>query len=161
MAKRKKKTAKKRAVKKTTKRKTTKRKATKRKTTKRKATKKKATRKKAKKAAPTRSAKVSPAKKPRTKSEVFNVIAEQTGLVRKEVQSVFESFGTIIAADLGKRGPGVIQVPGLMKIVVKRMPAKRARKGINPFTKEPTTFKAKPARNVVKVRPLMALKQMV
>ena len=67
----------------------------------------------------------------------------------------------MLAADLGKRGPGTMQVPGLMKVVVKRMPAKRARRGINPFTGEDTTFKAKPARNVVKVRPLMALKNMV
>ena len=48
-----------------------------------------------------------------------------------------------------------------MKVVVKRMPAKKARRGINPFTKEEMMFKAKPARNVVKVRPLQALKKMV
>ena len=55
---------------------------------------------------------------------------------------------------------GVI-LPGLMKITVVRKPAPKARKGINPFTKEETMFKAKPARNVVKVRPLKALKDMV
>lgn len=105
--------------------------------------------------------KISPAAKPRTKSEVYRTIAEQTGLARKEVQSVFDTFGTMLAADLGRRGPGVMQVPGLMKVTVKRMPAKKARKGINPFTGEETIFKAKPARNVVKVRPLSALKKMV
>ena len=47
------------------------------------------------------------------------------------------------------------------KVTVKPLPARKARKGINPFTKEETVFKAKPARNVVKVRPLMALKNMV
>jgi hypothetical protein len=54
-----------------------------------------------------------------------------------------------------------VQVPGLMKVLVKRLPATKARKGINPFTKEETTFKAKPARNVVKVRPMTGLKKMV
>jgi nucleoid DNA-binding protein len=121
----------------------------------------KATKKKVTKAAPRRLKKIAPAAKARTKSEVYKVLAEHTGLARKEVQSVFDTFGMMLAADLGKRGPGVLQVPGLMKVVVKRMPATKARKGINPFTKEETVFKAKPARNVVKVRPLQALKKMV
>ncbi len=123
--------------------------------------KKKATKKKATKVAPRRSAKIAPAAKPRTKSEVYRVIAERTGLARKEVQSVFDELGMMLAADLGKRGPGSMQVPGLMKVVVKRMPAKKARRGINPFSQEEMMFKAKPARNVVKVRPLQALKMMV
>jgi nucleoid DNA-binding protein len=116
---------------------------------------------KATKAAAPKSVKISPAPKPRTKSDVYNAIAGQTGLARKEVQSVFDALGAVLSADLGKRGPGVMQVPGLMKVTVKRMPAKKARKGINPFTGEETMFKAKPARNVVKVRPMMALKKMV
>ncbi len=123
--------------------------------------KKKTTKKKATKAASRRPGKIAPARKPRTKSEVYRGIAEHTGLARKEVQSVFDWLGVMLATDLGKRGPGVMQVPGLMKVVVKRMPAKKARKGINPFTREEMMFKAKPARNVVKVRPLQALKKMV
>ena len=67
----------------------------------------------------------------------------------------------MIKKDLGKRGPGVFTVPSLMKIKVVRKPATKARKGINPFTGEETVFKAKPARNVVKVLPLKALKEMV
>ena len=63
--------------------------------------------------------------------------------------------------DLSKNGSGVFAVPGLMRITVKRKPATKERQGINPFTKEPMTFKAKPARNVVRVRPLRALKAMV
>ena len=55
----------------------------------------------------------------------------------------------------------MFNVPGLMKIKVVRKPATKARKGINPFTGEETMFKAKPARNVVKVTPLKALKDMV
>lgn len=119
------------------------------------------TKRKTTRAAAKRPARVSSASKPRTKSEIYNAIADQTGLARKEVSSVFDALGSLLAADLSKRGPGVMQVPGLMKVTVKRMPATRARKGINPFTKEPTIFKAKPARNVVKVRALSGLKKMV
>ena len=62
---------------------------------------------------------------------------------------------------VGKRGPGLFTVPGLCKIVVQHKPATKARKGTNPFTGEETVFKAKPARNVVKIRPLKGLKDMV
>mgnify|MGYP003948038867 CR=1 FL=1 len=62
---------------------------------------------------------------------------------------------------MGKKGPGIFNFPGLMKIVRIYKPATKARKGINPFTKEPTIFKAKPAKNIVKVRALKGLKDMV
>ena len=104
---------------------------------------------------------ISAASKPRSKGEFYTTIAEQTALSRKQVASVFDTMGQIIAADLGKSGPGVCNVAGLMKVTVVRKPATKARKGINPFTKEEVMFKAKPARNVVKVRPLKTLKSMV
>ena len=100
-------------------------------------------------------------KKPRTKSQVITDLAEATGLSRKEVVSVFESLSELIGKDLGKRGPGVFSMPSLMKIKVVRKPATKARKGVNPFTGEEMMFKAKPARNVVKVLALKALKEMV
>lgn len=99
-------------------------------------------------------------KKPTTKSEVFNFIAEKTNLKRKDVAAVFDSLSTLIERDL-KKGPGVFNVVGLMKIKLVHKPAVPARKGINPFTKEEVMFKAKPARNVVKVQPLKNLKDMV
>ncbi len=99
--------------------------------------------------------------KPRTKSQIYGDLAEAVDLKRKEVASVFEEFSALIKKDIGKRGPGVFTVPGLMKIKVVRKPATKSRKGINPFTGEETVFKAKPARNVVKVLPLKALKEMV
>ena len=74
---------------------------------------------------------------------------------------MLEDVGELIGKSLSKRGPGVFNVPGLMKVKVVRKPATKARKGINPFTKEETIFKAKPARNVVKIQPLKALKDMV
>ena len=101
------------------------------------------------------------AKKPPTKTEIFNSIAEQTDLTKKDVAAVFEALTNDIAKSLGKRGAGQFSIPGLCKIVVQRKPATKARKGINPFTGEEQMFKAKPARNVVKVRPLKNLKDMV
>jgi nucleoid DNA-binding protein len=98
--------------------------------------------------------------KPRSKSEVYSAIAETAGLARKQVAAVFDELANLIKKDLNK-GAGIFAVPGLMKIMVVRKPATKARKGINPFTKEEVMFKAKPARKVVKVRPLKNLKEMV
>ena len=90
----------------------------------------------------------------------MTVLSEKTGLSKKEVSGVFETLGDLIGFDL-KKGPGTFTVPGLMKVVVVRKPAVKARKGVNPFTGEEMMFKAKPARNVVKVRALKGLKDMV
>jgi|SRR5687768_10940611 nucleoid DNA-binding protein len=98
--------------------------------------------------------------KPASKSEIINRISESTELSRKQVSSVFDALAKQIGNAVGKKGPGVFNVPGLMKIKVINKPATKARKGINPFTKEEVMFKAKPARRVVKVRPLKALKDM-
>ena len=95
------------------------------------------------------------------KSEIISGITDVTGLTKKQVSSVFEAMSDQIKKSLGRKGPGAYVIPGLMKIMVVRKPAVKARKGINPFTKEETMFKAKPARNVVKVRPLKSLKDMV
>ncbi|HHO67750.1 MAG TPA: DNA-binding protein [Gammaproteobacteria bacterium] len=100
-------------------------------------------------------------KKPTTKAETFSYIADKTGLTKKDVGAVFEAMTMLIKRDLKRSGPGVYTVPGLMKIKVVRKPATKARKGVNPFTGEPMVFKAKPARNVVKVLALKGLKDMV
>lgn len=99
-------------------------------------------------------------KKPTTKTEMLSLIAEKTDLKRKDVSAVFDELSGMIKRDL-KSGPGVFNIYGLMKVKVVRKPATAARKGINPFTKEEVMFKAKPARNVVKVLPLKSLKDMV
>ena len=99
--------------------------------------------------------------KPRTKSQIYGTISEDTGLTRKEVAAVFECMSGLVKKDLGRRGPGTFTVPGLMKIEKKHKPRRPARKSINPFTGEEMMFKAKPAHNVVKVRALKALKEMV
>ena len=101
------------------------------------------------------------AAKAATKSEVLSNIATSTELSRKQVASVFEALSGQVAKNVGKKGPGVFVVPGLMKIIVVQKPAVAARKGINPFTKQEQMFKAKPARKVIKVRPLKAIKDFV
>ena len=98
--------------------------------------------------------------KPATKSEILSGIAEATELSRKQVASVFDALSGQIEAAVGKEGPGVFALPGLLKITVIQKPATPERKGINPFTKQEQIFKAKPARKVIKVRPLKALKDM-
>jgi nucleoid DNA-binding protein len=96
-----------------------------------------------------------------TKSVILNEIAVNTGLAKKQVSSVIDELAILIERHIKKRAPGQFTLPGLMKIEVKRRPATKARKGINPFTKEETIFKAKPAHNVVKIRPLKGMKDMI
>ena len=105
--------------------------------------------------------KASTEKKPPTKTEVFRHLSDKTGVPRKDVKAVFDELNNLIAKNVKRSGPQQFTVPSLCKIVVQRKPATKARKGINPFTGEETVFKAKPARNVVKVRPMKALKDMV
>ncbi|HOO16302.1 MAG: HU family DNA-binding protein [Phycisphaerae bacterium] len=98
--------------------------------------------------------------KPRSKSEIFNELAEKAGITRKQVAALFGGLSEMIKKDL-TRGPKTFAVPGLMRINVIVKPATKARKGINPFTGQEMMFKAKPARKVVKIRPLKGLKDMV
>jgi nucleoid DNA-binding protein len=95
-----------------------------------------------------------------TKSEILASISETTELSRKQVDSVFNALSDLIKKNVGKKGPGMFAIPGLMKIVIIEKPAVKAHKGINPFTKQEQMFAAKPARRVIKVRPLKALKDM-
>ena len=96
-----------------------------------------------------------------TKSQLIQAIVDQhpNELSRKDVAGVFELLTTIGHKELKKTGAFV--VPGFAKFVVVKKPATKARKGINPFTKEPTVFKARPARKIVKARPVKAVKDAV
>jgi nucleoid DNA-binding protein len=96
-----------------------------------------------------------------TKGEIYTKLATSTGLTKKQVSTVFDELTKMIGNELGKKGPGLFQMPGLLKLKVVRKPATKAKQGINPFTKEPMMYKAKPARNVVKALPLKSLKEMV
>ena len=94
-----------------------------------------------------------------TKSEVLTQISKDTALSRKQVSSVFDSLSGVIKKSL--RGNGLFTMPGLMKLKVVKKPATKQREGINPFTGEKMTFKAKPASKKVRVLPLKSLKAMV
>ena len=95
-----------------------------------------------------------------SKTQIVDQIASDTELSRKQVSAVLESLSDVIEAHVKKNAVGEFVLPGLLKINTVREPAVKARKGINPFTKEEVTFKAKPATTVVKVRPLKKLKDM-
>ncbi|RLS44015.1 MAG: DNA-binding protein [Planctomycetota bacterium] len=99
--------------------------------------------------------------KPLSKSEIVTSLAESTSLVKKDVVAVLDGIEALIASSLGKKGPGVFALPGLLKIQVQVKKATPAKEGINPRTGEKITIKAKPARKVVKVRALKKLKEFI
>jgi nucleoid DNA-binding protein len=99
--------------------------------------------------------------KPANRAEVFNALAEKSGVGKKEIAVFFAALGELIGKELGKKGPGQFVVPGLLKLKVVRKPATKAKQGRNPFTGEPITIKARPAKNVVRAVPMKALKEMV
>ncbi len=104
--------------------------------------------------------KLTTVKDPLTKTGILKAIMDMTCLSRKEVGGVLDSLGTLIELHVKSKGPGKFVLPGLLKINVVKKPARPARKGINPFTGEEVTFKAKPAHKVIKVKALRKLKEM-
>ena len=96
-----------------------------------------------------------------TKTEVYSALSEKSGLTKKEIGTVMDTLAEYIASQLSKKGPGIFQLPGLLKIKRHLKPKQAARQGINPKTKEPIQIAAKPARTVVKVLALKSLKEMV
>lgn len=124
----------------------------------------------AKPAAPKAAAKAAekaPAKKPAaaisekyTKTQILNELAETTSLTKKQVSAVVDGLTDIIERHIKKRGVGEFTLPGLMKIKTVKKPARKARKGTNPFTGAETVFKARPASTSVKILALKKLKDM-
>ena len=100
-------------------------------------------------------------KKRLTKAQVIGAISDKTGLAKKDVTSVFTVMQDLIKKELGSRGPGEFVVPDLLKLKVKKIPARPKRKGIDPFTKEERVFPAKPASKKVRATPLKKLKDLV
>ena len=96
-----------------------------------------------------------------SKSQLIQKIADQhsNGFSRKDIKAIIESLASVGYKELKKTG--AFFVPGFAKFVVIKKPATKARNGINPFTKEPTVFKAKPARKVIRARPVKAVKDAV
>ena len=96
-----------------------------------------------------------------TKTATYQKLADATGMNRKQVAEFFDAVATMIQQELGKKGPGVVTIPGLLKIKRVEKPATKARQGRNPQTGEPMTIKAKPKRTVVRALALKGLKEMV
>jgi len=93
-----------------------------------------------------------------SKSALIAHLAGTTGAAAKDVRAVLAALEGTISSAIGKKGARVFVLPGLLKITVTNVPAKPARKGLNPFTGQETTFKAKPATVRVKVRAMKKLK---
>merc|ERR1719190_116544 len=89
----------------------------------------------------------------------FNTIAEANDLKPKVVKTVITSYMEIAAAALKK--DGAFKLAGVLNMKLKKKPAKPARKGVNPFTKEPCVFKAKPASKTVRVLPMKKFKEAI
>jgi DNA-binding protein HU-beta len=94
-----------------------------------------------------------------SKSELIQKIADDLSLAKKDVKAVIESLADVGYKEMKKSGEFLL--PGFAKFIVIKKPATKERTGINPFTKEPTVFKAKPARKMLKVRPVKAAKDAV
>ena len=96
-----------------------------------------------------------------TKAQIMGELAEKTGLSKKDVANVFDSLRELVKKELGRRGPGEFVIPDLIKLKVKKVPARPARKGINPFTGQEQMFAAKPASKKVRATALKKLKDLV
>jgi DNA-binding protein HU-beta len=99
------------------------------------------------------------AKGPLSKSSLIQTLSDKSEIARKDVKGLLETIASIGYTELKKNG--LFVVPGLVRMVVQKKPATKARKGINPFTGEPAVFKAKPARKVIKARPVKAAKDAI
>ena len=94
-----------------------------------------------------------------SKSELIQKVADAVSLPKKDVKAVIDQLASVGYKELKKSGEFVL--PGFAKFIVVKKPATPERSGMNPFTKEPTVFKAKPARKILKVRPVKAAKDAV
>ena len=105
--------------------------------------------------------KMKPVKTKLSKSQMFEALAEDSGVTKSEVKKVWGSLERLIEASICERSYGQFTLPGLMKVTTVRRPAIKARRGINPFTKEEIWFKAKPATTGVRIRALKKMKGFV
>merc|ERR1711982_232138 len=94
-----------------------------------------------------------------TASAAYRAVAESTGVKPRDVKGALEAYVGVAADQIKKNGS--FKLCGALNLKLKKTPAKPARKGVNPFKKEPCVFKAKPASKTVKVRPLSKLKEMI
>merc|ERR1712070_645976 len=94
-----------------------------------------------------------------TATGVYQSVAETTGLKTTQVKGIVDAFMGVAVEQVKKSGS--FKVAGMLNMKLKNKPATKARKGINPFTKEPCVFKAKPASKTVRCLPMKKLKVML
>merc|ERR1719352_2001504 len=90
-----------------------------------------------------------------TASAAYSSVAETTGLKSKDVKGIIE-----VAAEQLKKN-GKFKLAGALNLKLKKKPARAAKKGVNPFTKEPCVFKAKPASKTVRALPMKKFKELI
>ncbi len=96
-----------------------------------------------------------------TKNQILTHLAESTNLSKKEVEGVLQSLEGMIKQEVGKKGPGVFTLPGLLRLKRAEKAAQPAKMGRNPRTGEPMQIAAKPKKTVVRARVLKALQESV
>jgi len=101
---------------------------------------------------------IKPIKEKFTKTQLNEYLELTSGVPKKDVRKVIMALEKVILGSVMKKGLREFTLPGVLKVVTKDIPARKAKKGINPFTKEPCVFKAKPAMTRVKARPMKKLK---
>merc|ERR1711862_986896 len=94
-----------------------------------------------------------------TQTGVFQSVAETTGLKTKDVKGVVDALMAVAVEQVKKSGS--FKLGGMLNMKLKNKPATKARKGVNPLTKEPCVFKAKPASKTVRVLPMKKLKESI
>ncbi len=104
-------------------------------------------------------AKARPMKEALTKSALVNLIAEENGVTRDVAKGVLATIENAMMGSIHPRGVGEFTLPGLLKISLRKVPARKAGTLIrNPSTGEMVPGAAKPASVRVKIRPLSKLK---
>merc|ERR1719433_2213483 len=94
-----------------------------------------------------------------TTSAAYRAVSETTGVKARDVKGALEAYISIAATQVKKTG--TFKVGGALNLKLKSKPARPARKGVNPFTKEPCVFKAKPASKTVRALALKKLKDII
>merc|ERR1719181_2620500 len=94
-----------------------------------------------------------------TASAAYRAVSETTGVKAREVKGVVEAYMSVVATQVKKTG--AFKVGGALNLKLKAKPARPATKGVNPFTKEPCVFKARPASKTVKALPMKKLKDLI
>ncbi len=96
-----------------------------------------------------------------TKAQIIGELSDKSGLTKKEVSTIFNGLQDLVKRELGKRGPGEFVIPDMLKLKIRNIPARKERKGLDPFTKQERVFPAKPATKKVRATALKKLKDLV